>query len=206
VNKTPMTQDEYMALAGHKQCLQDNADGCPGAHRRVSNSPAYRDAYDSTAVSLQAPENNHLQRHTECTTQPDPIVTELSRALSRYEALCSPPRHLQFPLIGDLAALDRAITRALDRGDEQTSLELSELRAAELLRRDRLRDWQRGVCDRSADAWAAIECRLYNAIQDAVTAGALTGQRLIGCRDRQLDAGARRESARRREPVIHVYP
>lgn len=99
--------------------------------------------------------------------QPDP-VTELSRALRRYEALCSPPRHLLYPLASDLPALDRAITRALDRGDEATSLELSAMRVAELLRRDRLRDWQRGVCDRSPCAWDAIELRLRDAIHDAV--------------------------------------
>ncbi len=135
--------------------------------------------------------------------QPDPVVTELSRALSRYEALCSPPRHLMYPLVGDMASLDRAIARALDRGDEQTSLELSEMRAAELLRRDRLRDWQRGVCDRGADTWAAIEFRLRRAIFAGEAAGVLTGQRLIAFRDRQRDAAHRREAARRREPVIH---
>lgn len=132
----------------------------------------------------------------------DPIVTELSRALSRYEALCSPPRHLLYPTVGDMAALDRAIIRALDRDDERTARELFEMRDAEILRRLRLRDWQRGVCDRSPIAWDAISSRLSCAIHDALEAGVLKGEPLVGCRDRQRDAAHRRDAARRRAPQI----
>lgn len=126
---------------------------------------------------------------------------ELRFALSRYEALCSPPAHLLRPIVGDMAQLDKAIQRSLDRG-LYSSVELWELRTAELRRIDILGDWRHGRCDRSGDAWAAIETRLRNAIAAAVSAGVIDGQRLVGCRDRLRDAAARRQVARRREGCV----
>lgn len=42
-----LSADEYMATCGSRQAQQDFMDGRPGYHRDASNSPSYRDAYDS---------------------------------------------------------------------------------------------------------------------------------------------------------------
>jgi hypothetical protein len=47
MNNHYMNQDEYSAVSGLSSAAFDARNGCPGYHRNISNSPAFRDAYDS---------------------------------------------------------------------------------------------------------------------------------------------------------------
>jgi hypothetical protein len=124
----------------------------------------------------------------------------LRTALVRYERMASPPRRLQFPILGDLAACQRAYEGHVAAGRTERARELGLAIDDELTRRARLEQWQ----GRSSAAWDAIVCRLWNARQDAVAAGVLVkgsntyqavSDRLVDAKREQLVA-ARRELRR----------
>lgn len=102
-------------------------------------------------------------------TRTDAATRNLRLALTRYERLASPPRHLQRPVVGDLAGYQRAHAAAVAAGRTERARELGLAIDDELTRRARLEQWQ----GRSPYAWAALVCRLWNARHDAVAAGVL---------------------------------
>lgn len=108
----------------------------------------------------------------------------LRTALSRYERLSSPPRHLLTPLCGDLDAVIRAERRCRERGQLERADELADWAEREYTRRQRLATWS----GRSRKAWVAAARRLESAIEWAIRCGALTGDSITFCADRLRDA------------------
>lgn len=146
--------------------------------------------------------------HTD-TTASQPLNTaaisdELARSLRRYERLCSMPRHLQFPLVGDLDAVSRMARKARHDGRLTRADELDAMLEAEYARREQADRWRTGQADRSAACWAGLQCRLWNARQDAVAAGLLDrgsdSYRFVS--DRYDDVCRRLAAAQRAELTI----
>lgn len=124
-------------------------------------------------------------------------IRNLRLALTRYERLASPPRHLQLPLVGDLASYRKAHAAAVASGRTERARELGMYIDDELARRARLEQWQ----GRSPYAWDALVYRLWNARQDAVAAGVLdpTGDAYRAITDRLTDARHEQQVATRRQ-------
>lgn len=141
-----------------------------------------------------------------CHLDPDSVASELARTLRRYERLCSMPRHLQFPLVGDLDACSRAERTARAAGNTHRANELGALIEAEYERRDRAYCWRTGTFGRSAAAWAGIQCRLWNARAAAVATGLLErgAPSYVFVSDRLRDIEFRLERARRFERTVTI--
>lgn len=110
-------------------------------------------------------------------------LDSVNLALRRFEALASPPRHLQFPLVGDLDAVVRAERNAIARGDYARAEELADLCEREVERRERLLLWRKGEYRRSRGAWQALANRLATAIDWATRTGAIRGDELVHADD-----------------------
>lgn len=130
------------------------------------------------------------------------VAHALRLALVRWERLSSPPRHLQFPLVGcGVQALVKAEANARRGGRIAQADELAELVRREQERIYRLEDWRRGTVGRSSAAWDEVTARLWNARQDAVAAGVLIqgSQSYVSVSDRLTDCKRQAEIAERRE-------
>ncbi|HKQ66010.1 MAG TPA: hypothetical protein VJZ73_13430 [Methylomirabilota bacterium] len=117
-------------------------------------------------------------------------IASLNRALRRFERMASPPRHLQYPIVGDLHAVERAASRAFERGDIARGEELAELVHLETVRIGRALSWRDGKRRRSRIAWQALADRLARAIDWAIRTGALTGDSVVFAADRQRECVA----------------
>lgn len=101
-------------------------------------------------------------------TMPTP-ADNLRTALSRYERLAAPPRHLTMPLVGSLDAAEHWLRRHLDTGRYDQAAELSVMVRAERRRIRLLGAWE----GRSVWAWRAMRDRLTCARMEAVMSGYL---------------------------------
>lgn len=118
---------------------------------------------------------------------------ELRRALARYEALASTPRHLATPLVGDRASWSRAILAADRAGNAARADELADCLQRDGRRLVLLARFRRQ--GRSARAWGEVADRLWRALLVAGAAGAIAGDARTAVADRIADARARAAAA-----------
>lgn len=114
-------------------------------------------------------------------------LASLNRALCRFEHMASAPRHLQFPLVGDINATLRAERKARERGDHDRADELADWCEREIARSKAYLAWQNGKSRRSRVAWQALADRLQTAIEWAVRVGAIDGESVVCASDLQRE-------------------
>lgn len=117
-------------------------------------------------------------------------LAELNLCLRRYEALCAPPRPVR--------DFDRmyvqwdAVVHPLTGLDFNTHMQLCY---------QAIREWHRFGDFRSADAWAALELRMWAARQNAIELRVMlpVGEEFTLFSDRMVQVSRRRDQARHLE-------
>lgn len=109
----------------------------------------------------------------------------LNAALRRFYRMAEPPRHLQYPLVGNLDTTLALARRARTRGDRTRADMLFDLADREYERRERYAEWLRGQRRRSRVAWLAVAKRIHVALAWAIEIGAIAGEEVVLAADRR---------------------
>lgn len=119
-------------------------------------------------------------------------IAALNRSLRKYERLCGPPRHLQFPVVGcGLDALERSCLQALAKGRIEFAWTMWAMHVLERRRLVALGGWLIGDFTRSEACWQAMAERLADELDEANAYGALGKDEQRKVLDRISDCMAR---------------